>query len=61
MGEDKSKSIVNSHCQRHEITSLYVCDASVSYTVGVDPRYTVMAIATLKWTKINLVLYGMLF
>jgi choline dehydrogenase-like flavoprotein len=48
MGEDKAKSVVNSHCQSHEITNLYVCDASVFPTaVGVNPQYTVMAIATL--------------
>jgi choline dehydrogenase-like flavoprotein len=48
MGDDKSKSVVNSHCQSHEIKNLYVCDASVFPTaVGVNPQYTVMAIATI--------------
>ena len=29
MGEDKSLSVVNSNCQSHEFSNLYVCDASV--------------------------------
>jgi choline dehydrogenase-like flavoprotein len=48
MGDDRSKSVVNSHCQSHDIENLYVCDASVFPTaVGVNPQYTVMAIATI--------------
>jgi choline dehydrogenase-like flavoprotein len=54
MGEDKSVSIVNSHCQSHEILNLYICDASVFPTsLGVNPQYTVMAIATLTSDYIN--------
>ena len=48
MGEDKSLSVVNSNCQSHEFSNLYVCDASVFPTsLGVNPQYTVMALATL--------------
>jgi choline dehydrogenase-like flavoprotein len=54
MGEDKSVSVVNSHCQSHEILNLYICDASVFPTsLGVNPQYTVMAIATLTSDYIN--------
>jgi choline dehydrogenase-like flavoprotein len=54
MGEDKSASVVNSYCESHEIENLFICDASVFPTaVGVNPQYTVMAIATLTADYIN--------
>lgn len=54
MGEDKSVSVVNSHCMSHEILNLYICDASVFPTsLGVNPQYTVMALATITADYIN--------
>jgi choline dehydrogenase-like flavoprotein len=54
MGDDKSASVVDSHCRSHEIENLFVCDASVFPTaVGVNPQYTVMALATLTADYIN--------
>ena len=53
MGEDPSNSVVNSYCKTHEYDNLYVCDASVFPTsVGVNPQFTVMAIATITAKKI---------
>jgi len=55
MGENSANSVVNSHCQTHEISNLYVCDASVFPTsIGVNPQMTVMAIATIAADHINL-------
>ncbi|MGH9973720.1 MAG: GMC oxidoreductase, partial [Nitrososphaeraceae archaeon] len=54
MGEDESASVVDSHCESHEIDNLFICDASVFPTaVGVNPQYTVMAIATMTSDYIN--------
>jgi choline dehydrogenase-like flavoprotein len=54
MGDDKLAAVVDSHCCSHEIENLFVCDASVFPTaVGVNPQYTVMAIATLTADYIN--------
>lgn len=48
MGEDPSKSVVNSYCKSHDISNLYICDASVFPTsVGVNPQLTVLMIATI--------------
>ncbi len=54
MGEDSSVSVVDSHCKSHQVSNLYVCDASVFPTsVGVNPQYTVMALATLTADHLN--------
>jgi choline dehydrogenase-like flavoprotein len=54
MGDNKLAAVVDSHCCSHEIENLFVCDASVFPTaVGVNPQYTVMAIATLTADYIN--------
>jgi choline dehydrogenase-like flavoprotein len=54
MGEDRTVSVVDSHCKCHQISNLYVCDASVFPTsVGVNPQYTVMAVATLTADHLN--------
>ncbi len=48
MGEDPNKSVVNSFCKSHDISNLYICDASVFPTsVGVNPQLTVLMIATI--------------
>lgn len=48
MGKDPKESIVDSYCKSHEISNLYVCDASVFPTsVGVNPQLTVLMLATL--------------
>lgn len=48
MGEDPSKSVVDSNFKVHGLNNLYVCDASVFPTsVGVNPQITVMALATI--------------
>ena len=48
MGEDTSKSVVNSYCKSHQIDNLYVCDASVFPTsVGINPQLTVLMLATI--------------
>lgn len=46
MGDDPSKSVVNSYGQSHDIPNLYVCDASIFVTSGGgNPTNTVMALA----------------
>ena len=53
MGNDEKTSVVNSECRSHEITNLYICDASVFPTpIGVNPQLTVMTIASLAAKKI---------
>jgi len=53
MGNDETTSVVNSECRSHEITNLYICDASVFPTpIGVNPQLTVMTIASLAAKKI---------
>jgi len=54
MGNDPSNSVVNPNCRTHEIENLYVCDASVFPTsIGVNPQFTIMAIATIVSKHIN--------
>jgi choline dehydrogenase-like flavoprotein len=54
MGEDSSVSVVDSHCKSHQVSNLYVCDASIFPTsVGVNPQYTVMALATITADHLN--------
>lgn len=46
MGSDAQTSVVNSHCQSHDIANLFICDTSVFVTgAGVNPTLTAMAIA----------------
>ena len=46
MGGNSSSSVVDSHCKSHDVSNLYICDASVFPTsLGVNPQLTVMAIA----------------
>lgn len=48
MGEDPGNSVVNSHCESHEISNLFVCDASIFPTApGVNPQLSIMAFADL--------------
>jgi len=48
MGENPNKSVVNSFCKSHDISNLYICDASVFPTsVGVNPQLTVLMLATI--------------
>ncbi len=54
MGKDKETSVVNSYCQHHVITNLFVCDASVFPTAtGVNPMLTIMGIAKRTALHIN--------
>jgi choline dehydrogenase-like flavoprotein len=46
MGNDPKKSVVNKHCQVHEIPNLYVVDASVFPSSSEkNPTLTIMALA----------------
>ncbi len=47
MGEDPAASVVDSHCQSHEVKRLYVGDSSLHpRTLSVNPSLTIMALAT---------------
>jgi choline dehydrogenase-like flavoprotein len=46
MGRDPKESVVNLHCESHEIPRLFIADAGVfPWPVAVDPSLTVMAVA----------------
>ena len=46
MGEDSRSSVVDSHCQTHDVKGLFVIDGSVTPTsLGVNPQITLLAIA----------------
>ncbi|MDG6998321.1 MAG: GMC family oxidoreductase [Nitrososphaerota archaeon] len=46
MGEDVSKSVVNSHCESHDVENLYVMDGSVIPSViDSNPSLTIMALS----------------
>lgn len=46
MGNDPSSSVVNSYGQTHDISNLFICDASIFVTSGGgNPTNTVMALA----------------
>jgi choline dehydrogenase-like flavoprotein len=46
MGEDPATSVVDSHCQSHEVKRLYVGDSSLhTRTLSVNPSLTIMALA----------------
>lgn len=47
MGREPRTSVVNEHCQSHDIKNLFICDTSVFVTgAGVNPTLTAMAIAS---------------
>lgn len=46
MGDDPETSVVNRHCQTHDIPNLFICSAAVFVTSGGgNPTHTVMALA----------------
>jgi choline dehydrogenase-like flavoprotein len=46
MGGDPHRSVVDSHCQSHDVKGLFVIDGSVTPTsLGVNPQITILAIA----------------
>ncbi|MCX6132726.1 MAG: GMC family oxidoreductase [Ignavibacteriales bacterium] len=46
MGSDPKRSVVDSHCQSHDVKGLFVIDGSVMPTsLGVNPQVTILAIA----------------
>jgi choline dehydrogenase-like flavoprotein len=46
MGEDSRSSVVDSHCQTHDVRGLFVIDGSVTPTsLGVNPQITLLAVA----------------
>ena len=52
MGNDPRRSVVDSHCQVHDVPGLFVIDGSVTPTsLGVNPQVTILAIAekTAEW------------
>lgn len=58
MGKDPRSSVVNSHCQTHDIRGLFVIDGSVMPTsLGVNPQITILAIAekSAEWIADNFV------
>jgi choline dehydrogenase-like flavoprotein len=47
MGADPATSVVDAHCQSHEVKRLYVGDSSLhGRTLSVNPSLTIMALAT---------------
>ncbi|MBV9414151.1 MAG: hypothetical protein JO363_04155 [Solirubrobacterales bacterium] len=47
MGADAATSVVDPHCQSHEVKRLYVGDGSLhSRTLSVNPSLTIMALAS---------------
>ena len=46
MGEDRTRSVVNSYCQSHDVPNLFVCDMGVFPTsLGAPPQISTAAIA----------------
>ena len=46
MGEDRTRAVVNSYCQSHELPNLFVCDMSVfPSSLGAPPQITTAALA----------------
>jgi choline dehydrogenase-like flavoprotein len=46
MGGDPRRSVVDEHCQTHDVKGLFVVDGSVTPTsLGVNPQVTILAIA----------------
>ena len=47
MGNDPKTSVLNSYCQTHDISNLFVIDASCFVTIGTaNPSLTIQAIAS---------------
>jgi choline dehydrogenase-like flavoprotein len=56
MGNDPRRSVVDSHCQVHNVPGLFVIDGSVMpSSLGVNPQVTILAIAekTAEWLADN--------
>jgi choline dehydrogenase-like flavoprotein len=56
MGEDRSRAVVNSYCQSHDLPNLFVCDMSVFPTsLGAPPQISTAALAdrTAQYIKAN--------
>jgi choline dehydrogenase-like flavoprotein len=56
MGGDPHRSVVDSHCQSHDVKGLFVIDGSVTPTsLGVNPQITILAIAekSAEWLAEN--------
>ena len=56
MGNDPKKSVVDEHCQTHDVKGLFVIDGSVTPTsLGVNPQITILAIAekSAEWIARN--------
>jgi choline dehydrogenase-like flavoprotein len=56
MGEDPTRSVVDSHCQTHDVKGLFVIDGSVTPTsLGVNPQLTILSIAekSAEWLRDN--------
>ncbi len=46
MGEDRTRAVVNSYCQSHELPNLFICDMSVfPSSLGAPPQISTAAIA----------------
>ncbi|HTY39318.1 MAG TPA: GMC family oxidoreductase, partial [Bacteroidota bacterium] len=46
MGSDARRSVVDEHCQSHDLKGLFVIDGSViPSSLGVNPQVTILAIA----------------
>jgi len=56
MGEDPNQTVVDAHCQTHDVPGLFVIDGSVTPTsLGVNPQLTLLAIAekSAEWLAEN--------
>ena len=56
MGADPHRSVVDSHCQAHDVKGLFVIDGSVTPTsLGVNPQITILSIAekSAEWLAEN--------
>ncbi|HEY6952063.1 MAG TPA: GMC family oxidoreductase, partial [Bacteroidota bacterium] len=56
MGSDPRHSVVDAHCQTHDVKGLFVIDGSVTPTsLGVNPQITILSIAekSAEWVADN--------
>jgi choline dehydrogenase-like flavoprotein len=56
MGSDPKRSVVDEHCQSHDVKGLFVIDGSFTPTsLGVNPQITLLAIAekSAEWLAMN--------